>query len=93
VILGIGYGPWQAALLMLLATAGLTYGISRGVGWMIRRMRRPEITREYVRQRLYEERRRARELAARFDRTDEEIEREVERVMRVQERRAKGPKN
>ncbi|MCY0869386.1 MAG: hypothetical protein OWT27_02220 [Firmicutes bacterium] len=92
-ILGVGYGPWQVSLLLLLATAGFTYSLSRGVAWIIRRMKRPEITREYVRERLYEERRRARELAARYDRTDEEIEREVERVMRAQERRARGPKN
>ncbi|MDQ0190208.1 DUF2236 domain-containing protein [Alicyclobacillus cycloheptanicus] len=75
-IIGFGFGSPLVSLLMLLITGTLSYLIYRAT----RRFSHPErrMTRAELRQYYYEQRRRAREFAERFDLTDEEIERKID---------------
>ncbi|MCL6632685.1 MAG: hypothetical protein K6T63_08620 [Alicyclobacillus herbarius] len=76
-IIGFGFGPPLVSLLMLLVTAGLSYGLYR---LFARRpwVRDPDQRREQLRQYYREQRELARRLSREFDLTDEEIEQRIE---------------
>jgi hypothetical protein len=77
VIIGFGFGTPLTALLMLLATSLISYGIWRLVSGS-RRPRDPEARREALRRWYYEQRELARRMSREFDLTDEEIERRID---------------
>ncbi|WP_067931813.1 hypothetical protein [Alicyclobacillus kakegawensis] len=76
-IIGFGFGPPLVSLLMLIVTAGLSYGLYRLFSrraWA----RDPERRREQLRRYYHEQRQLARRLSREFDLTDEEIEKRIE---------------
>ncbi|UOF89110.1 hypothetical protein LSG31_14380 [Fodinisporobacter ferrooxydans] len=74
-IIGFGFGNPLTSILMLLATSLISYFLFR-----LLRRNHPEQkpTRAQLRQYYYEQRRQAREYAAQYDLTDEEIERKLD---------------
>ncbi|MCL6636490.1 MAG: hypothetical protein K6T26_00965 [Alicyclobacillus sp.] len=80
-IIGFGFGNPLTALLMLVATSLLSYGLFRAISGRGRPVD-PEQRREELRRYYMEQRQRARRMAQEFDVSDEEIERRVEEDLR-----------
>ncbi|RIV17321.1 hypothetical protein D2Q93_15490 [Alicyclobacillaceae bacterium I2511] len=74
-IFAFGFGPPWTSLLMLVATSVLSYGVYR----LFSRKSPPGRTnRVQLRRYYYVQRQRAREMAIRYDLSDEEIERKID---------------
>lgn len=77
-IFGFGFGPPWVSLLMLAITSLLSYGVYR----LLFSHKSPRgLNRAQLRQYYYEQRRRARELTAKYDLSDEEIERKIDEML------------
>ncbi len=81
-IIGFGFGSPLVALLMLIATSLLSYGLFRMLRSGKFDRRSPEEKREELRRYYYEQRDLARRLSREFDLTDEEIERKIDEELR-----------
>jgi hypothetical protein len=81
-IIGFGFGSPLVALLMLIATSLLSYGLWRM--WRSDKFdrRSEEEKREELRRYYYEQRELARRLSREFDLSDEEIERKIDEELR-----------
>ena len=75
-IFGFGFGNPLVSLLMLIGTSLISYLIYRATQKNNRAQTRA--TRAELRNFYYEQRRRARELSAQFELTDEEIEQKID---------------
>ncbi|WP_029423083.1 hypothetical protein [Alicyclobacillus macrosporangiidus] len=80
-IVGFGFGNPLTALLMLIATSLISYGLWRLVSGN-RPPRDPEERREQLRRYYIEQRQIARRMAQEYDISDEEIERRIEEELR-----------
>ncbi|WP_083511494.1 hypothetical protein [Alicyclobacillus acidiphilus] len=75
-IFGFGFGSPLTSILMLLGTSALSFLLFRGCNRDAQKRRKP--SRDELRKYYYEQRQRARELSAKFDLTDEEIEKKLD---------------
>ena len=80
-IIGFGFGSPLVALLMLLVTSLISYGLYRAVQGG-RRYRNPERERDRLRQYYRDQRALARRLMNEFDLTDEEIDQKIEQELK-----------
>ncbi len=78
-LIGVGFGNWWQSLLMLAGTGLASYLVYRATRGLAARTA-PKPSRAQVRRELYEQRRRARELAREYDVTDDEIERRIDAI-------------
>lgn len=78
-LIGFGFGNWWQSLLMLAGTGLASYLVYRATRGRAGRTV-PKPSRAQLRRELYEQRRRARELAREYDVSDEEIERRIDAV-------------
>ena len=83
VIIGFGFGNPVQSVLMLLLTSFVSFVIIRSLRNLVIKKRDPNYERQRLREYYYEQRRKAREYAREFDLTDEEIERRVEKELRL----------
>jgi hypothetical protein len=75
-VLGFGFGSPLTSILMLIGTSLLSYFVFR----VLNRNKNSgkNLSRDELRQYYYEQRRRARDFSAKFDLTDEEIEKKID---------------
>ncbi|GMA49634.1 hypothetical protein GCM10025857_09910 [Alicyclobacillus contaminans] len=85
-IIGFGFGNPLTALVMLLATSAISYGLYRWFSGRRVREESPERRREALRRYYREQRELARRMASEFDISDEEIERRIEEELRRDDR-------
>ncbi|CAM3699588.1 hypothetical protein [Alicyclobacillus pomorum] len=81
-IIGFGFGSPLTALLMLILTSAVSYGLFRWIRNSRWDRTPPEQRREQLRRYYYEQRELARRMAREFDLSDEEIEQKIDDELR-----------